>query len=119
MEKGLRALALASPGSALHGLCELGVVNDVCEFQFLHYKLGIIRPVIIWYFLRMKDSDKYKMDNSAWHMVNAQEIISFVGITVVAIVFSSPFERTHFKRDKPTVPYPDETLKSESLSHEE
>ena len=73
----------------------------------------------MWYFLRMKYSDKYKMDDNAWHMVSAQEIISIVGIIVVAIVFYSLFERTHFKRDRPTVPYPDETLKCESLSHEE
>lgn len=42
MAQGLRALALVSPGS---GCVDLRVVTYVFKFQFLHYKLSIIKLV--------------------------------------------------------------------------
>ena len=59
------------------------------------------------------------MHYSAWHVVNAQEILSILIIVVAAIVFCSLFGRTHSKRERQTVPCSDETLKCESLSQEE
>lgn len=56
------------------------------------------------------------MHNSAWHMVTAQEIPSIFITIVAALVVCLLFGRTHSKRERQTVPCPDETLKCESLS---
>lgn len=48
MAQGLRARALVSPDSALNRLCEPEDGDYGSEFQFLHYKLGIIKPVTMW-----------------------------------------------------------------------